>query len=458
MSGEIDLRRLERCFAGAIPAVICTRSAAGEPNITYLSKVELVDDQRVALSNQFLSKTATNLAEHPRASVILLDPATHDEYRLTLVYERTERRGRVFEQLRRDVDAIAALSGMQDVFRLRAADIYRVVELEVVPPNQRRDGTSGAAPAPAVDAGPGVTRLAALGARISRCADLDTLVRVTVDGLAELLGYQHTSLLLLDERGERLFTIASHGFEAEGVGSEIPLGEGAVGIAAAQGSPVRVGNQLQMTKYSRSVRRSYEETGEVRPGREVAVPGLSNADSRLAVPALAMGQLVGVLVTESRRPAAFTDIDEAALTMVASIVAVAVEAVRAEERVAAATSPAPAAAGVNRGGRLTRVRFFEVDGSTFLDGDYLIKGVAGRILWSLLQQHEADGRIEFTNREVRLDPSLALPDFRDNLESRLIMLKRRLEEREAPVRITKTGRGRFRLEVDGRLALESVGA
>ena len=32
----------------------------------------------------------------------------------------------------------------------------------------------------------------------------------------------------------------------------------------------------------------------------------------------------------------------------------------------------------------THVRFFAVDGSTFLDGDYLIKGVSGRILWSLL--------------------------------------------------------------------------
>ena len=67
-------------------------------------------------------------------------------------------------------------------------------------------------------------------------------------------------------------------------------------------------------------------------------------------------------------------------------------------------------------GRTTKVRYFAVDGSTFLDGDYLIKGVAGRLLWALLQHHEREGRTAFTNRELRLDPSLELPELREHLD------------------------------------------
>ena len=124
------LRDITRCFEGIVPATIATASADGTPNVTHLSRVHLVDDDHVALSNQFFSKTTRNLTENPRASVVVIDPVTYDSYRLTVVYERTERRGPVFDRLHRDIEAIAALTGMAGVFKLKGADVYRVVELE----------------------------------------------------------------------------------------------------------------------------------------------------------------------------------------------------------------------------------------------------------------------------------------------------------------------------------------
>ncbi len=257
--------------------------------------------------------------------MLLIDPITYSQYRLTLVYERTERRGAIFDRLREDVDTVAAVTGMQNVFKLRAADIYRVAEIEQISAGAPEpEATPGVVPA-------GSAALGELTARLSRCTDLDAIVTTTVNGIAAFLGFAHSLLLLLDEEGRQLFTIASHGYPAEGVGSEVALGDGIIGAAAARATTIRINNVRQMVKYGMSVRRSYERHGEISPGWEIEVPGLPDAESRMAVPAIALGQLVGVLVVESPRAVAFTPEDETNLTVLASLVANAIEAERARE-------------------------------------------------------------------------------------------------------------------------------
>jgi adenylate cyclase len=449
-----SLEELTVCFEGAIPAVVATAAADGKPNVTFLSRVRMVDDERIALSNQFFSKTTRNVAENPQASVLLTDPVSYRQYRLALAYERTERRGPIFELLHDDVAAVAAMYGMQDVFKLRGADIYRVLHIEVVP--GARSYEPEAAPVEQSGTRVDIGLLAALSSRLSRCPDLDTIVIATVDGLAELFGYQHSLLLLLDEGGTRLYTIASRGYENEGVGSEIPVGEGVIGMAAARCTPIRLGNVGDLSRYGQTVRRAYEDRGDIAPGYQIPFPGLTGTQSRMAVPAMAYGELLGVLVVESTKQLAYTSDDEALLLVVATLVGIAIESGQVPERPAAGASRAAGTVRTPKGERSTHVRYFEFDGSVFIDGDYLIKGVAGRLLWSLLRQYMDEGRLDFTNREVRLDPSLELPEFRDNFENRLVLLKRRLDERYAPIRIDKTGRGRFRLAIEAELLIESV--
>jgi adenylate cyclase len=103
------------------------------------------------------------------------------------------------------------------------------------------------------------------------------------------------------------------------------------------------------------------------------------------------------------------------------------------------------------------VRHYPRDDSVFLGHDYLIKGVAGAILWRLLREHAATGRTDFTTRELRLDRTLKLPDHAENLDARLVLLRRRLEERGACLQLEKTGRGLFRLVSRCRITLEDAG-
>jgi hypothetical protein len=102
------------------------------------------------------------------------------------------------------------------------------------------------------------------------------------------------------------------------------------------------------------------------------------------------------------------------------------------------------------------IRRYAENDSIFVDDDYLIKGVAGGILWRLLRCHAENGRHDHSNRELRLDPSIRLPDISENLEARLILLERRLEERCPALRIEKTGRGRFRFHVLRPVTLAEV--
>jgi hypothetical protein len=85
-----------------------------------------VDGSRVALSFQFFSKTIRNVRENPLACVCLSDLERDLFWMLDLEYEHSETEGPIFDAMDMQIEAIASLTGMSGIFKLKAADIYRV--------------------------------------------------------------------------------------------------------------------------------------------------------------------------------------------------------------------------------------------------------------------------------------------------------------------------------------------
>jgi adenylate cyclase len=445
----LSLDAIRPCLEGTIPSAIATCAEDGTPNVAYLSHVHYVDAGHVALSYQFFNKTRRNVLANGAAAVLVVDPDTAAQYRLGLRYLRTETAGPLFEYMKARLAGIASHVGMAKVFRLEGADVYRVRSVERV---------AGAA-LPHPEALPDLLApLRACSRRLAACAELGELVDAALAGLEAHFGIHTAMLLLLDEGGERLYTVASRGYAASGVGSEIPLGAGIVGVAARERTPIRIGHLAREYLYLDAVREGMRRSGP-EPGleTEIPLPGLSDPRSQLAVPVLKGTSLIGVLYAESPREMAFSHAHEDALVTLADTLALAFASLSDAAVVQGAPGVARRRGGTAEGEPLA-VRHYDADDSVFLGCDYLIKGVAGAILWSLLREHAKSGRTDYTNRELRLDPAIPLPDLCDNLEARLILLQRRLDEREACVRIKKTGRGRFRLKVERPLELVAVPA
>jgi len=443
----LDDPDIRECLEGVIPSTVATCAADGTPNITYVSQAHYVDAGHVALSYQFFNKTRQNVLANPRAAVAVLNPFTGGRYQIDVEYLRTETEGPLFESMKAKLAGIASHTGMAGVFRLLGSDVYRVIAIDQVVAGDRSAARDGRRM---------LTALRSVCSRIAQSQDLSSLLDDVLEGLDARLGITHAMVLLLDGAGKRLYTVASRGYAQSGVGSEIALGCGVIGVAADQRTPIRISHMTADYSYGRAVRESLERAGMAgQLETAIPLPGLPHSRSQLAVPIVSGGHACGVLYVESPQDLRFGYDDEDALAVVASQMVVAMKGLAdpaVESPDVTSMSPearkAPAATG-----QPTAIRHYPIDDSIFVGSDYLIKGVAGAILVTILREHLATGRTEFTNRELRLHPGIALPEISDNLEARLVLLQRRLASRPLPLQIEKAGRGRFRLIVAAPLSI-----
>ncbi len=439
----LPLAALDACFEGVVPSIVCTLAADGTPNVSYLSHVARLGEAQVALSNQFFSKTAANLRANPRAALLVVDPTDSAQYRLDILYRGSLEDGPAFRRIAADLRATSAQLGMADVMRLRAVDVFDVLAVRQV--RGGRAATVSERPG-----GLGLVRALAVTEALTRATELAGVVDAVLDALAATFGHEATLLLLHDPGRGCLVALGSRGYGASGIGAEVPLGEGLIGLAAQDRRLLRVGDASRLRRYGAAIEASAEHEART---RSVALPRLPEAMSQIAMPMEVQGRLLGVLFLESTRRMAFDAEDGLVLSLVARQLGMAIALAEAEAGEAAAAGPQDSTAPATD--RPVHVVHHAQDDSVFIEHEYLVKGVAGRLLMWMLHAYQAAGRVDFTNREIRADGTLRLPELKDNLETRLLLLQRRLEEKRAPVRLLRPARGRIRLEVQGCLIVTS---
>lgn len=439
-----DLRDLQPCFEGVIPSIISTTAADGTPNISYLSHVVMADETHVALSNQFFAKTAANVRANPKAAVLLVHPLNGMQFCIHVTWDRSLDTGPLFDRVAEQLRASSAQIGMSGIMRLKAVDIFRVDAIERVNSATEPESLATAADVPDLPA------LAEISARIGAQSEAEGVIDALLSGACDGLGFDHAIVLLSDETRHVLTTIASRGYERSGVGSEVPFDEGLIGTAATAVRTVKVSDMSRVRRMGAAIEASSLDENRT---RSIALPGLPNALSQIAVPLVTQGEVRGILFVESLDRLAFSQAHAHALEMIAAqaAAALALSEMTASEAPESGQVPAPA----SPPGDTIRVTHHRFDDSIFIDNVYVIKGVAGRLLMFMLGAYIDEGRHEFTNREMRLSETLRLPEIKDNLETRLLLLRRRLEEKALGVRLLHVARGRIMLEVDGAPVVDS---
>jgi serine phosphatase RsbU (regulator of sigma subunit) len=177
-----------------------------------------------------------------------------------------------------------------------------------------------------------VTIIQEISAEINSILDLPSILASILQSLDRVFQFKHSMILLPDDAGETMKVTASHGYEEKGIGAEVKMGEGVIGVVASRKRIMRMGNIGARLAYSSAVRNQFEEAEKKSGFKEkVKLPGLSNLQSQVAIPLLVKDRLIGVLAVESELSNVFDERDELIITIIANQAASAIENARLYE-------------------------------------------------------------------------------------------------------------------------------
>jgi adenylate cyclase len=421
VSDVVGLESIRDCLRAGLPSPMATCSPDGTPHISYISQVQYLDSERVATSRQSFNRALVHLDASPLSQALIVRPATGEQFRLDLRYLHTATEGEEFEAMRANLDAIASHTGMGPGFRLRGLDVHRVLRCTRVRRGSR-EPQRGTISDPLVP-------LEQFARRLEQRTSYEELAQEVTDALDDLFGFRYAVLV---------------------TAGDIESGAGLIGTAASRRRVIVTANLARARAMAAAVNGVAGTAGS----SELALPGLPGARSAAAVPLVVGKDVLGVLYLESAEPSAFGGPTEGLLRIIGAHAAAALAARSAPAaegpRRVAVTAAAPSSEPT------IELVYYQADDTVLCDSTYIVKGAPGRILWSMLKAHADSGRTEFSNRELRLDESLGLPPGNDNLEARLLVLRRRLAAIDCGVTLERVGRGRLELGLERPAELTEV--
>ena len=157
-----------------------------------------------------------------------------------------------------------------------------------------------------------------VASQISKTLNLDAIAKTMLISMEEYFDFKHSMILLLDGSESVLKVIATHGYEEEGIGAEVKIGVGVIGMVAKKKKLMRMANLGAQKQYMQAIKQQIQPSEETAVVDVTSLPGLKNAESQVAIPMLMEDELIGVFSVESDQVNIFDKSDELIIKILAN--------------------------------------------------------------------------------------------------------------------------------------------
>ena len=157
-----------------------------------------------------------------------------------------------------------------------------------------------------------------VASQISKTLNLDAIAKTMLISMEEYFGFKHSMILLLDGSESVLKVIATHGYKEEGIGAEVKIGVGVIGMVAKKKKLMRMANLGAQKQYMQAIKQQIQPSEETGVVDVTSLPGLKDAESQVAIPMLMEDELIGVFSVESDQVNIFDKSDELIIKILAN--------------------------------------------------------------------------------------------------------------------------------------------